>query len=470
MAIAFRNRIALFYSITAAVLVLLVFALIFLIVRKGVYSSIDNDLQKEVDDLHTEITVTPAGFSVEKEEWYEKEHNTLDINPIFIQFTDWHGKLSERSPNLKESKLRYRTVTEDMFYDSLLDSIPVRQAQAAVRYKNTVVGYILVAAPLQDAGKLLHNLKEVLFVAYPLLLIILFSVTRLLAGRSIKPVNNIIETAGRISRTNLSERIPYPENKDELYTLSQTINNLLDRIESAVLREKQFTSDASHELRTPLAVIKGTLEVLIRKPRSQEEFIEKVTYCIAETDRINLLVDQLLLLARFESQKEALKVENYNINVLVLDTLSRNAQLIKEKNIKIETHIAENLYMETDGYLLSMVLENLVSNAVKYSKPDGVITLSARSVGGCFVLQVADNGIGIAKDEQQKVFGSFYRSRPDDHVQTKGSGLGLSIVKRICELLDIQITIESELAVGTKVTLCAMFRYLSQSRAVEMVW
>ncbi|WP_116790744.1 sensor histidine kinase [Flavobacterium psychrotrophum] len=453
MAIAFRNRIALFYSITAAILVLLVFALIYLIVSSGVYSSLDNDLQKEVDDLYTEITVTPAGFSVEKEEWYEKEHNTLDINPIFIQFTDRHGKLSDRSPNLKESKLKYRTLTEDIFYDSLLDDIPVRQAQVPVRFKDTVVGYILVAVPLQDAGNLLYNLKRVLFITYPLLLIILFAVTRLVAGRSIKPVNNIIETAGRISRNNLYERIAYAGNKDELYTLSKTINNLLDRIESAVLREKQFTSDASHELRTPLAVVRGTLEVLIRKPRSQEEFVETIKYCIAETDRINLLVDQLLLLARFESQKEALKVENTNISVLVLDTLSRNAKAIKEKNIKIETHIAENLYMETDGYLLSMVLENLVSNAVKYSKPDGVVTLSASSGKGSILLQVADNGIGIAKEEQHKVFASFYRSRPDEHIQTKGNGLGLSIVKRICELLDIEITIESELTVGTKVTL-----------------
>lgn len=100
-----------------------------------------------------------------------------------------------------------------------------------------------------------------------------------------------------------------------------------------------------------------------------------------------------------------------------------------------------------------MVLENLVSNAVKYSKPDGVVTLSASSGKGSILLQVADNGIGIAKEEQHKVFASFYRSRPDEHIQTKGNGLGLSIVKRICELLDIEITIESELTVGTKVTL-----------------
>jgi len=453
MALTFRNRIALFYSITAALLMLLVFVVIFLIVRNGVYRSLDNNLQKEVNDLYTEITVTPAGFSVEKEEWHEKEHNTLDINPIFIQFTDRNGQFFERSPNLKNSKLHYKNAGEAIFYDSLLDSIPVRQAQVQVRYKDTVVGYILVAAPLQDAGNLLTNLKEVLLVAYPLLLIVLFSFTRLVAGRSIKPVNNIIETAGRISRTNLSERITYPENKDELYTLSHTINNLLDRIESAVIREKQFTSDASHELRTPLAVIKGTLEVLIRKTRTQEEFIEKVRYCITETDRINLLVDQLLLLARFESRKETLKVENTNINALVLDTISRNSQAIKEKNIKIETRIAENLYMETDAYLLSMVLENLISNAVKYSDPDGIVTLSASRSKNGILIQLADNGIGIAKDEQEKIFASFYRSRPDDHIHTKGSGLGLSIVKRICELLDINITIESELTIGTTVTL-----------------
>ncbi len=451
--ISFRNRIAFYYSVTTALFVFVAFFVIFLVVRKGVYSDLDNDLQKEIDDIFTEITITPAGFTVQQQEWSEKEHNTLDINPIFIQFTDSRGITTDRSPNLKRSYLHFEPLNSKLFYNTTLDSSEVRQAQAPVIFKGNTVGYILVAAPLKDADNVLEGLKNALFIAYPLIVIVLFSIARLLAGRSILPVSNIIETAGKISRENLSERIPYPANKDELYTLSQTINKLLDRIENAITREKQFTSDASHELRTPLAVIKGTLEVLIRKPRTQQEYDDKIKYCIAEIDRINILVDHLLLLARFESQKKAIKIENVAINAIILDSISRNAAPIREKGIKIATDIPDGLQATTDSYLLSIVLENLISNAVKYSNHGGLVGISGRTTQQGLQLEVSDNGIGIHSDELERIFSSFYRSRPDDHPHAKGNGLGLSIVKRLCEILGINIKIASEPGSGTVILL-----------------
>lgn len=450
--ISFRNRIAIYFSITTALLLIIVFIFVFLIVKAAVYSDLDNDLQNELDDLFTEITITEKGFAVEQDEWREKEHTTLNINPIFIQFTDINGNYFDKSPNLKQSYLRFKSTPKDKAnFDTVLDTVPVRQVQAPVYNGNKLLGYIIVAEPLEDANLVLLNLQNVLLIIYPLMLIMLFSITRLVIGRSIQPVNNIIYTTGRISRTNLSERIPYPDNKDELYTLSHTINSLLDRIESAVLREKQFTSDASHELRTPLAVIKGTLEVLIRKPRSQHEFIEKISFCIKEVDRINLMVDQLLLLARFESQKEVLKSEPVNINAVIFDTLSRYSQAMQEKNLSLKTTVQDGLTIDTDAYMFSIILDNLISNATKYSVPDGHMAINANMHDGIITLEISDTGIGIAPEDIERVFGSFYRSRPEDHAQTKGSGLGLSIVKRISELLGFEIEILSKLNLGTSV-------------------
>lgn len=117
-----------------------------------------------------------------------------------------------------------------------------------------------------------------------------------------------------------------------MYVLSENINNLLNRIESAIDREKQFTSDASHELRTPLAVIKGTMEVLIRKPRNQQEYEEKIQFCISEVNRLNHMVDQLLLLARFENQKQNVKQETIYLNALILDNLTRFSEKTENKN------------------------------------------------------------------------------------------------------------------------------------------
>ncbi len=147
-----------------------------------------------------------------------------------------------------------------------LSESPIYQVQYPINNsKNETTGYLLVAVPLEESELVLENLQKALFISFPIILIILFLTTRYIAGKSIAPINGVITTANRITRENLRERILLPENKDEIHLLISTINELLNRLEDNLLREKQFTSDASHELRTPLSVIKGTLEVLDKK-------------------------------------------------------------------------------------------------------------------------------------------------------------------------------------------------------------
>src|SRR5690606_17169442 len=123
-----------------------------------------------------------------------------------------------------------------------LKEINIRQVQFPIFHDEALIGYVVIAMSLQDAKAVVTNLSEILFIGYFLILIVLYFITRFIVGRSIKPISSIIETTSLISKDNLSTRIPLPQNKDELYKLSQTINNLLDRIESAIEREKQFTS------------------------------------------------------------------------------------------------------------------------------------------------------------------------------------------------------------------------------------
>jgi signal transduction histidine kinase len=292
-----------------------------------------------------------------------------------------------------------------------------------------------------------------MLIAFPVILIILFLIARFIAGKSIKPINSIINTANFITKDNLESRIPLPQNKDELYILSQTINNLLERIENAVIREKQFTSDASHELRTPLAVIKGTLEVLVRKPRTEEEYKEKIGYCVSEVNRLNHLVDELLLLARFENQKQNQKLEQVNIVSVVSDTLARNSAHIKDKKLNIITDYSNEVNAKTDSYLFALIVNNILTNAIKYSNNSTDITISIEEKNDLVICSIADNGIGIAKEEINKIFDQFYRSKSNEHPEIKGTGLGLSIVRRLCDLLEINLNINSEENKGTTVYL-----------------
>lgn len=456
LSFSYRNRIAFYYIITTALLITLVFAVIYISVKESVYRHLENDIKAETTKLFDEVYIKDDGFVlIDQHEWKEKEHNTLDVNPIFIQFVDAKGKMFDKSPNLKNSQLQFKEPNENLpvYFNAKLDQISIRQTQAKVQYKGRTVGYFLIAMSLEDANLVLTNLRYTLLIAFPLVLGILFIVARFIVGRSIKPVKTIIETSNRITKDNLNTRISLPENKDELYELSETINNLLNRIENAIEREKQFTSDASHELRTPLAIIKGTLEVLIRKPRDKQEYENKINFCINEVDRVNKLVDELLLLARFENEKQNIKTESVLLNALLLDTSARFSQKTKDKNCKVVYNFKEDFYVQSDYNLVSIIISNLFSNALKYSNENTFISIDLYKENNRVRCSISDEGIGISNEDKEKIFNAFFRSKSLEHPEAKGTGLGLSIVKRLCELLNIEIVLDSQIEKGTTIIL-----------------
>ncbi|UGS19775.1 sensor histidine kinase [Flavobacterium cyclinae] len=447
---SFKNRIAFNYIVSSSILIAIVFISIFSIVNYRVNQHINEEIQEELykhlDDVSTDSNDT---YLIQVDQWRAREHNSFSVNPVFVEFYDTNKLLIDKSPNLKNSNINLlENVKNNTFTDTKLNGIPIRQIQTPIINKEKIVGYLVVAMSLEDL-EIVQILKHILLISYPLILILLYLFARFFAGRSIIPVSTIIETSGKITKDNLKTRIPLPNNKDELFALSQTINNLLDRVENAIEREKQFTSDASHELRTPLAVIKGTMEVLIRKPRNQQEYEEKIQFCISEVDRLNHMVDQLLLLARFENQKQNIKKETIYLNALILDNLTRFSDKIDSKKLKVITSFNEDYYIESDNYLVSIIVSNLISNAIKYSNNETEINITIWNDNETVLFSISDNGIGIASEDIEKIFTSFYRSNVANHTQIKGTGLGLSIVKRLCDLLKVDINLTSQLEKGT---------------------
>ena len=453
--LSFKNRIASNYIITTALLIFVVFFVIYSIVRFSVYVKVNNDIKAEVTKHLKEIEVKEnCVLLIREKQWKKIQFNKVDISPAFIQFVDELGALVDKSPNLKQKKLTYYPeAVNNVLFDGKLENTSVRQIQVPLYQNTKIIGYMIIAMSLENSIMVLNNLFIILLIAYPLILLVLFLIARFIAGRSIKPISAIIQTSNIITKDNLKSRIPLPVNKDELHLLANTINNLLDRVENAIEREKQFTSDASHELRTPLAVIKGTLEVLVRKPRNQEEYKEKIDFCVNEVNRLNHLVDELLLLARFENQKQSLKIEKVSLNAVFLDIVSRNSTIISEKKLSCVPLFTEDFYVETDSYLFSLIVNNILTNAIKYSKAGSVINFDIKETDNAMIFTISDNGIGIASEDLEKIFDQFYRSKSNQHPEIKGTGLGLSIVKRLCLLLQIDLEIKSKENVGTKVIL-----------------
>ena len=453
--LSFKNRIAFNYIISTALLIAFVFIVIYQVIHYSVDHHINEDIKDEIKKHLEEIEIDRNDtYLIQVDQWRAREHNTVSVNPVFVQFLDVNNQLIDKSPNLKKISLKlYNQKSDNILIDTYLNKKPIRQIQVPLIDNDKIIGHLIVAMSLDDVRMILSNVKNILYIAFPLILIVLFFIARIIAGRSIKPVTTIIDTSSKITKDNLKSRIELPTYKDELFILSKTINDLLDRIEEAVEREKQFTSDASHELRTPLAVIKGTLEVLIRKPREKQEYEEKINYCISEVDRLNSLVDELLLLARFENQIRSNKIEKVYLNELILESLSRYSEKIQSNSLKIATNFKNDFYIQSDYYLVSIIISNLISNAVKYCRINGKISIELNQINNLTQVQISDDGIGIPKENLKKVFNSFYRSDNSKKTEIKGTALGLSIVKRLCDLLKIEVQILSQENKGTSIIL-----------------
>ena len=287
--------------VATTILTIIIFSIVYLVVYKTSYGHLNDDLEGESHEIINSFVILSDRivFSGSKE-WNENEHDQIEVNPIFFQLSDTNGRVIRKTPNLLRDSLKVSTsLMQTKYFNSQLSNSPIRQLQLNIHnHHGKVLGYLSLAVPLKDTLRMLRNLRIVFLLALPFVLIILYYFTLYTAQRSIRPIVDLTSTAEKITRKNLNERIPLPQHEDELYRLAATLNDLLNRLEEAVLREKQFTSDASHELRTPLSVLKGTFEVMLRRPRNDEYYKDKIRIGLSEVNRMTVLVDQLLYLAR----------------------------------------------------------------------------------------------------------------------------------------------------------------------------
>lgn len=455
MNLSFKNRIALHYLIATATLTAAVFFIIFQVVRSSVYLHLDNDLLYESHKHSRQIMLEGDQIVFRnKAEWEEREHREVVVNPVFVQVMGLNGEVMDKSPNLKEDFLDFsETPHTTAPFDAFLKDRSIRQVQVPIKINDQQLGYLLTAMSLENSLAVLTRLRSILMFTFPIVLLFLFFITRMIAAQSIRPISVITQTADRITRNNLNERIRLPKNRDELYSLTTSINHLLDRLEQALEREKQFTADASHELRTPLTVLKGTLEVLVRKPRSEEEYRERINEAIQEIDRMGYSVEQLLTLARVDNMSRVNKVQQINLMVILDEIIGRYSRMINEKDIEFQIENGLDTTISSDPYLVDLLVDNILSNAIKYSNSGGRISVSFQDQNGHLVCQIEDEGIGIKPEDMDSLYTPFFRSDALEHKQIKGNGLGLAIVKKISDLLQVKLNLVSQFGKGTKVQL-----------------
>ena len=313
--------------------------------------------------------------------------------------------------------------------------------------------YVWLTAALPSANMTVvsRSVIRLAFIALPLLMLLAIAGSWLIAHRSLASVRKITESAREISTgDDLSRRIELRPGKDEIHKLADTFNAMLTRLERSFLAERQFTSDASHELRTPTAVILAECGMAKKLPDDPAELRQSLDVVERQARKMSSLVSRLLTFTRLEQGTQKIRSEAIDFSELTRAVCEEQRTIESDKTVEAE--VEPEVFVRGDGELLTVLLQNLISNARKYGKSGGHIWVSLKTYGGMARLTVRDDGIGIAADELPRIWDRFYQADPSRTNRDGSLGLGLAMVKEIAQLHNGEVTVESEPNEGSTFT------------------
>jgi heavy metal sensor kinase len=307
---------------------------------------------------------------------------------------------------------------------------------------------LVIARSTNQIDQALAGLLRTLIIAVPLALAAAAGGGIFLAGRALKPVDKIAQTAREIEENDLSRRINV-NTKDELGRLAATLNAMIGRLDKAFQRQKQFTSDASHELRAPLSVIEAESTLALQNERPANNYRQSLETISQEARQMSSLIEQLLALARADAGKEQWNFTKINLGKLITNLSADAEVLCQEKGLSFQLGQTKDLVVKGDEARLRGLFMNLLDNAIRYTPAPGTISVSIRREGQMAVVAVKDTGIGIPAEDIPFIFERFYRVDKSRSRAEGGTGLGLAICKHIAEAHGGKIEVESQVGAGS---------------------
>ena len=419
--------------ITLMVLLLAAMTLVFVLVIN--HNAITDDPAGRLVNVVQE-NVKDVEFDRGKFEW---DDLTMYSGGVYSQFysTDGallHGALPEDfDPDLAFSPNIVRTVSSGgrnyFVYDSYVDM--------------DVTGlWVRGIISSDDRSGVMHTITVLTATLLPILLAITIGGGWLIARDSFLPLERITEAAGSISDgDDLSARLDLRRGPREMRRLARTFDGMFARLETSFLSKKQFTADASHELRTPVAVILAECDRARRKAETKEDFLASINVIEQQGNKMNTLIEQLLSLTRIQQGTEKYPLRVCNLSGFV-DACCDEFVPADERGMTLETDIEPGVAAAYNPSLLSRAMFNLMQNAYKYGREGGNIRVSLCRENGCAVISVKDDGPGIPKAEQEKIWQRFYRC--DTSRAEGGTGLGLSLVREIALVHHARAEVVSE--------------------------
>ena len=461
-----RLQVTVWYTTAFTILLVLTGAVFYLYLEHSLEASIDTDLQLRAQQIASEATLGTNTVSVHTVlgdlPGFGSQQQSVSVQPVdvnygaLVRLLDGRGHLLGETSAFRGLSVPPASITQPLRGIPWQGTIKTRHDQEVRLYSRTLanqgktIAVIQVGESLTPLHTLLHQLVAALLIAGSLVLACCAGGSYWLAARSFAPIQQLAETARKIKAGSLHQRVPVPDVRDEVQYLAVTFNEMLDSLEQSFAQQRRFVADASHELRTPVAVIRTKAGIALLDPPQLEETVTALSEIRAETERLSLLLTDLLTLARSDEGQAQFEHEVVALDRLVETVAATTEVLATQRGITLEVHVPSPVSVMGDEARLIQVVLNLLENAIRYTKPGGCVTLVVEQTRTTVCLMIRDTGSGIAPEHLPHIFERFYRA---DAVrrQTEGSssGLGLSIVAWIVRSHGGSVSVESQIDQGS---------------------
>lgn len=420
-----KTRILIWFGTITSLLLLLFSFLFYYTFKNNVYSTIEKNLYEQA------IYVKENSNNINKNK-LSFDYAIFKNNELLDNTSDFNLKIYDNDIKRKGFFIVDNGESIAAFYSYVLDN------------KNIIVIY------QKEIDDKIEDVTDTMFIIEPLLLFALIFLGNKLIDQILIPIKQLTKISKDISIDNFSRTIPEINKEDEIKELIHSFNEMIIRLQEGVNNLDRFNSDVSHELKTPLTVIRGEIDITLRKLREPEYYIKSLTTINYESKQIEKIVENLLLLTKYTPENIKKSFEDTYIDSLLMDAIYSHDSKLKEKNINLNIKKIDSVKANVNPILIKSIFSNLIDNAIKYSENEKNINIELyKSDKIHFIIE--DEGIGMDKDKLPFITERFFRIDESRNKKVEGFGLGLSIVKKSIELHQGNLLIDSKPNIGTKI-------------------
>ncbi len=436
---------------------------LYLTMADSLSKGVDNKIRTMAEIVASSVR-SPFGAGTSMADLDQIMTERFGIRPLgrFIQILDESGRIGDRSTNLRDVQIPISVQTMKaasrgvITFETVevMGKYPLRVVTMPIIENEKMVGIVQVGSSLEGVEEALQQLLLILLIAVPAALLIASVGGLFLANKALRPVDAITQIARRIGSGDLSQRIRIKRVNDELGRLASTFNEMIAKLEKSFRQVKRFTADASHELKTPLTILRGEVEVGLKKKRGLKEYERILTSNLEEINRMSRIVEDLLTLSRADMGELTMEREEIELSALAREVWQDLQLLAKKKRIQLKFMDNGFTRVEGDSLFLRQLILNLTENGLKYTPAGGEVAVRVKGDRdqGVVRLLVTDTGVGIPQKDLKRIFDRFYRVDGARSRETGGTGLGLSICQWIAQAHEGKIAVESKVGKGSTFT------------------